>query len=132
MKSSILIFLIGIATVRLATPPSDECPRVDGPDSVYIPHEECNKFWQCSNGVAYEFDCPDILVFDPRINVCVWPWDYDCEGSNSGTTEDDIVTDGTTENDVVCLQFKTEIAQDVRKVDKFINNLLRHMASKEH
>ncbi|XP_022910838.1 signal recognition particle 9 kDa protein [Onthophagus taurus] len=35
-------------------------------------------------------------------------------------------------NDVVCLQFKTEIAQDVRKIDKFINNLMRHMASKEH
>lgn len=35
-------------------------------------------------------------------------------------------------NDAVCLQFKTEIAQDVRKIDKFINNLMRHMASKEH
>ncbi|CAG9833704.1 unnamed protein product [Diabrotica balteata] len=35
-------------------------------------------------------------------------------------------------DDVVCLQFKTEIAQDVRKVDKFVNNLLRHMVSKEH
>nr|CAI5869517.1 unnamed protein product [Callosobruchus analis] len=35
-------------------------------------------------------------------------------------------------DDVVCLQFKTEIAQDVRKIDKFINNLLRHMVSKEH
>lgn len=31
-----------------------------------------------------------------------------------------------------CLQFKTEIAQDVRKIDKFINNLMRHMVSKEH
>ncbi|GJQ76843.1 hypothetical protein Trydic_g15050 [Trypoxylus dichotomus] len=35
-------------------------------------------------------------------------------------------------NDVVCLQFKTEISQDVRKIDKFINNLMRHMVSKEH
>ncbi|CAG9856787.1 unnamed protein product [Phyllotreta striolata] len=35
-------------------------------------------------------------------------------------------------DDVVCLQFKTEIAQDLRKIDKFINNLLRHMVSKEH
>ncbi|KAG5900687.1 hypothetical protein JTB14_005950 [Gonioctena quinquepunctata] len=34
-------------------------------------------------------------------------------------------------DDVVCLQFQTEIAQDVRKVDKFVNNLLRHMVSKE-
>ncbi|XP_044762429.1 signal recognition particle 9 kDa protein [Coccinella septempunctata] len=34
-------------------------------------------------------------------------------------------------DNVVCLQFKTEIAQDVRKIDKFLNNLMRHMVSKE-
>ncbi|XP_076263086.1 signal recognition particle 9 [Rhynchophorus ferrugineus] len=34
-------------------------------------------------------------------------------------------------DNVVCLQFKTEIAQDIRKIDKFINNLVRHMVSKE-
>ncbi|VVD06073.1 signal recognition particle 9 kDa protein isoform X1 [Leptidea sinapis] len=30
-----------------------------------------------------------------------------------------------------CLQYKTEVQQDVRKIDKFISNLLRHMASNE-
>ncbi|KAK9871412.1 hypothetical protein WA026_011663 [Henosepilachna vigintioctopunctata] len=35
-------------------------------------------------------------------------------------------------DNVVCLQFRTEIAQDVRKIDKFLNNLMRHMVSKEH
>ncbi|XP_045460967.1 signal recognition particle 9 kDa protein [Harmonia axyridis] len=35
-------------------------------------------------------------------------------------------------DNVVCLQFKTEIAQDVRKIDKFLNNLMRHMVSKEN
>ncbi|KAL1518266.1 hypothetical protein ABEB36_001912 [Hypothenemus hampei] len=34
-------------------------------------------------------------------------------------------------DNVVCLQFKTEVAQDLRKIDKFINNLVRHMVSKE-
>lgn len=29
----------------------------------------------------------------------------------------------------VCLQFKTDLLQDVRKVEKFSNNLMRHMAS---
>ncbi|XP_046676489.1 signal recognition particle 9 kDa protein [Homalodisca vitripennis] len=33
-------------------------------------------------------------------------------------------------DDVVCVQYKTEIAQDLRKVEKFINNLMRHMTSK--
>ncbi|XP_017783521.1 PREDICTED: signal recognition particle 9 kDa protein [Nicrophorus vespilloides] len=35
-------------------------------------------------------------------------------------------------DDVVCLQYKTEVQQDIRRIDKFINNLMRHMASKEH
>nr|CAD7397450.1 unnamed protein product [Timema poppensis] len=35
-------------------------------------------------------------------------------------------------DDVVCLQYKTEILQDLKKVDKLVNNLMRHMASKEH
>ncbi|XP_023704956.1 signal recognition particle 9 kDa protein isoform X2 [Cryptotermes secundus] len=34
-------------------------------------------------------------------------------------------------DDVDCLQYKTEIVQDLKKVEKFINNLMRHMASKE-
>lgn len=35
-------------------------------------------------------------------------------------------------DDVVCLQYKTDAAQDVRRMEKFVNNLMRHMASKEH
>ncbi|XP_046989558.1 signal recognition particle 9 kDa protein [Schistocerca americana] len=34
-------------------------------------------------------------------------------------------------DNVVCLQYKTEIQQDLKKMEKFINNLMRHMASKE-
>ncbi|GLG95896.1 Signal recognition particle 9 kDa protein [Gryllus bimaculatus] len=34
-------------------------------------------------------------------------------------------------NDSVCVQYKTEIIQDLKKIEKFINNLMRHMASKE-
>ena len=30
-----------------------------------------------------------------------------------------------------CLQYKTKYAQDVKKVEKFMSGLLRHMASKE-
>ncbi|CAG9091389.1 unnamed protein product [Plutella xylostella] len=31
-----------------------------------------------------------------------------------------------------CLQYKTEVQQDVRKIDKFISNLMRHMASNDN
>jgi len=35
-------------------------------------------------------------------------------------------------DDAVCLQFKSDAAADVKKMEKFVNNLMRHMASKEH
>ena len=34
-------------------------------------------------------------------------------------------------DNAVCLQYKTEVAQDIKKCEKFVNNLMRHMASKE-
>ncbi|XP_046355884.1 signal recognition particle 9 kDa protein-like [Haliotis rubra] len=34
-------------------------------------------------------------------------------------------------DDRVCLQFKTEQAQDVKKLEKLTSQLMRHMASKE-
>jgi len=34
-------------------------------------------------------------------------------------------------NCLQCLQYRTEIAQDLKKMEKFIGNLMRHMASKD-
>merc|ERR1712002_263751 len=34
-------------------------------------------------------------------------------------------------NDVVCLKYNTEHAQDVKKLEKFTSQLMRHMASRE-
>ncbi len=34
-------------------------------------------------------------------------------------------------DDVVCLQYKTDASQDMKKMEKFVNNLMRHMASRE-
>ncbi|KAG8234190.1 hypothetical protein J437_LFUL007350 [Ladona fulva] len=34
-------------------------------------------------------------------------------------------------DDVVCLQYKTDIMQDMKRIEKFINVLMRHMASRE-
>ncbi|KAL0274314.1 UNVERIFIED_CONTAM: hypothetical protein PYX00_006767 [Menopon gallinae] len=34
-------------------------------------------------------------------------------------------------DDVQCLQYKTEIVQDLNKIERFITNLMKHMASKE-
>ncbi|XP_026474539.1 signal recognition particle 9 kDa protein-like [Ctenocephalides felis] len=37
----------------------------------------------------------------------------------------------STEGDEKYLQFKTEVLQDLEKIDKFLRNLMCHMASKE-
>lgn len=34
-------------------------------------------------------------------------------------------------DDIVCLLYKSNAAQDVKKMEKFITNLMRHMASSE-
>ncbi|KAK6618882.1 hypothetical protein RUM44_003263 [Polyplax serrata] len=34
-------------------------------------------------------------------------------------------------DDVRCLQYKTEILQDLKKIERFIGNLMIHMAAKE-
>lgn len=34
-------------------------------------------------------------------------------------------------DDNVCLIYKTEMSQDLKKIDKFVNNLMRHMTTFE-
>lgn len=34
-------------------------------------------------------------------------------------------------DDAVCLQYKTEVTQDLRKIDRFMTNLTRHMVSND-
>ncbi|ESP05206.1 hypothetical protein LOTGIDRAFT_227874 [Lottia gigantea] len=39
-------------------------------DVHYIPHRDITKFWQCSNGVAYEMSCPKGTYWNKEIPVC--------------------------------------------------------------
>lgn len=42
---------------------------------------QCDKFYECKDGVATEKLCPDGLVFDPlnrKINKCDQPFSVDC------------------------------------------------------
>ncbi|XP_050306309.1 probable chitinase 10 [Anthonomus grandis grandis] len=48
------------------------CPR-DNSREVYLPDRNCNKFWQCSNGVPIKMSCPEGLHWNRRLNVCDWP-----------------------------------------------------------
>ncbi|XP_057655102.1 mucin-22-like isoform X2 [Diorhabda carinulata] len=84
------------------------CPAEDGEDSVYFPVSDCTKFCQCSNGVAYEHDCPAGLHFNSELNVCDWPEDAGCESSSTNTT----TTEATTEDDTTTTSSTTEAATE--------------------
>lgn len=55
-----------------------KCPNKDG---QYEDDRQCDKFYECVDGVATTKICPDGLVFDPtirKINKCDQPFNVDC------------------------------------------------------
>ncbi|RZC36473.1 dentin sialophosphoprotein [Asbolus verrucosus] len=74
-------FIVLLALTAFGVEGGPSCPEKDGANSVYIPHKDCTKFWQCSNGTPYLFDCPADLHFNPKLNVCDWPDRAGCNGS---------------------------------------------------
>ncbi|XP_049782395.1 protein obstructor-E-like [Schistocerca cancellata] len=55
-----------------------KCPEKDG---LFEDSRQCDKFYDCRDGVATEKLCPDGLVFDPlirKINKCDQPFNVDC------------------------------------------------------
>lgn len=47
--------------------------------SILLPHEDCTKYYQCSDGVAHVFDCPAGLHFSPELLICTYSEDAGCE-----------------------------------------------------
>ena len=46
--------------------------------------KSCSEFYECSNGVAYLFQCANMtdggrLYFDQQLQECNWPSEVDCE-----------------------------------------------------
>merc|ERR1712121_561776 len=56
----------GLATIEY-------CPEGLLFDDSIPNHEKCvcNKYIQCDNGRAFEFPCPDPLIFDVKVGSCV-------------------------------------------------------------
>ncbi|CAG4935595.1 unnamed protein product [Colias eurytheme] len=55
-----------------------ECP-LDGTE-LYLRHEDCDKFYQCTHGQKVERNCPDYLRFNEELSLCDWPRNVDCAG----------------------------------------------------
>ncbi|KAJ3659894.1 hypothetical protein Zmor_011556 [Zophobas morio] len=76
MYYTVLFTLAAFVAYSSQTVP--HCPARDGAQPTYIPHDDCTKFYECSNGEPYLFDCPAGLHFNPDKNVCDWPQDAGC------------------------------------------------------
>jgi hypothetical protein len=57
------------------------------PDGKY-PHRECHKYWMCSNGLPYEFNCPPGLYYNKNKQECDWPQNVECN-PNPTTIEEE-------------------------------------------
>ncbi|WP_327380704.1 carbohydrate-binding module family 14 protein [Streptomyces sp. NBC_01207] len=50
-------------------PVTKECPG----GNQYYGDADFTKFWECSNGIAYRFDCPAGLHWDLNLLTCNYP-----------------------------------------------------------
>lgn len=50
------------------------CPS----DGVFRDPKNCSKFYVCSGTSAFDFTCPNGLMFDLKTNTCNWPSQVDC------------------------------------------------------
>ncbi|XP_023314356.1 uncharacterized protein LOC106648165 [Trichogramma pretiosum] len=71
----------------------------------YLPHTDCSKFCQCSNGQPIVMPCPATLQWDTKINNCNYPSQVQCPnqgGQNQigqASTQDSVQTT-VTENQI--------------------------------
>jgi len=72
-------FFVAFAALAVcASAQQYKCPVKDG---QYEHATQCDKFYECRDGVPKEKLCPDGLVFDPlirKINKCDQPFNVDC------------------------------------------------------
>lgn len=71
--------VIAVATLALANAQHFKCPN--DRYGLYADDIQCDKFYECNDGVAETKLCPDGLVFDETIrkeNKCDQPFNVDC------------------------------------------------------
>ncbi|KAI4472300.1 hypothetical protein M0802_016962 [Mischocyttarus mexicanus] len=72
------LFLVTFLAVIAVTQGAYNCPNKDG---QYEDIKQCDKYYDCIDGVATEKLCPDGLVFDPlnrKVNKCDHVFNVDC------------------------------------------------------
>lgn len=85
MKTPVrLLLLLTVKLILANTFAISECPaELDGSDPVFLNHQDCNRFYTCSDQVALEMQCPPNLYWNILLRRC----DSLCIRS-TGTTDD--------------------------------------------
>ncbi|XP_018053081.1 PREDICTED: uncharacterized protein LOC108690346 [Atta colombica] len=92
---AILVITLGIALNESLADIPTKCPEINlQNETFFIPHEnDCTKFYSCHMGVKGKpIDCPFMdengnkLHFNPKLQVCDWPWSAGCQTPSSNST----------------------------------------------
>lgn len=76
---SCLLNLFDILKSTLSDAQNFKCPN--DKTGQYEDEIQCDKYYECRDGIAKERLCPDGLVFDPtlrKVNKCDQPFNVDC------------------------------------------------------
>lgn len=66
-----------------------ECPKHDAQYPVFIPDKNCEKFWECSQGIPHLFRCTAGLHFNPKQNICDWSENAGCNENSDNEENSD-------------------------------------------
>merc|ERR1712071_640694 len=81
MKAMLPILLLCICQAALADPtpsPRFQCPKEGG---LFPDPDDCTKYFQCFNLLAWEMQCPAGLSFDRNAFVCDYEYNVHCKKS---------------------------------------------------
>ncbi|XP_023944020.1 peritrophin-1-like [Bicyclus anynana] len=99
--SIILLSLFAVALGEEEIELNDKGCPVDNSIYKILPHDNCNKFYKCSNGEPVEFQCPKTLMFSLNDEVCDWPREVDC-GNRKKEDEVAEVDEESSDPKVIC------------------------------
>ncbi|CAD0202237.1 unnamed protein product [Chrysodeixis includens] len=93
MKGAVLLLLC--AVVAIAQADSDEfyingCPK-DHSEQKLLPHQNCNQYYQCLNGVLLPRLCPAGLFFNTELDLCDWNGENKCHEPKSHKKNQDTI-----------------------------------------
>ena len=55
------------------------------PNGFYPHPSDCQKYFQCGGGVAYEYTCPDGTLWNNELKFCDWEANVECNSGGSGS-----------------------------------------------